>query len=144
MQAEGGRTSWDEDWGDWFTSQDRSANLTDWELEEDARRSDIFLADSDFRKNAAAARCHIRIAFSALFLCQAHLLSTCCPPGGWTPEQQTAGQLATPGVAAQGQSLWGMQTVTVCKCLVPGCAGRSQADWQLSMCIPGMHAGPSS
>ena len=57
MQAEGGRTSWDEDWGDWFTSQDRSANLTDWELEEDARRSDIFLADSDFRKNAAAARC---------------------------------------------------------------------------------------
>ena len=56
-QAEGGRTSWDEDWGDWFTSQDRSANLTDWELEEDARRSDIFLADSDFRKNAAASRC---------------------------------------------------------------------------------------
>ena len=56
MQAEEGRTSWDEDWGDWFTSQDRSANLTDWELEEDARRSDIFLADSDFRKNAAAAR----------------------------------------------------------------------------------------
>ena len=56
MQAGETRTSWDEDWGDWFTSQDRSANLTDWELEEDARRSDIFLADSDFRKNAAATR----------------------------------------------------------------------------------------
>ena len=34
----------------------RRDKTTDWELEEDARRSDIFLTDSDFRKNAAAAR----------------------------------------------------------------------------------------